>query len=391
MAALERDSHEGSPRVVVIGAGPLFLSGISYYTHHLASALAGRATVSVILLRRLLPLRFYPGRERVGRDLVEFSWDGVVDLHDGVDWFWLRSLRPALRLLRRARPDLVVLQWWTGTVLHTLLLLALVARRGGAKVVIEFHEVQDVGELGIPLAGRYVELVLPLLARLADGYVVHSEFDREALVQRFSLGDKPVCKIPHPVYDAYRSKPTERREVSEAAPWTLLYFGIIRPFKGVEDLIRAFDGLTDEEVKTCRLVVVGETWEGWTLPGELIAASPHRERITFVNRYVPDSEVADFFDAADVVVLPYHRSSSSGPLQIAMGSGKQVIVSAVGGLVAAVEGYPDAQLVEPQSPESLLAAIRASADQHGTTGSARPFTFDDAAVSMLAFAEELTS
>jgi glycosyltransferase involved in cell wall biosynthesis len=67
--------------------------------------------------------------------------------------------------------------------------------------------------------------------------------------------------------------------------------------------------------------VVGETWEGWTLPGEQIARSPRRDRITFVNRYVSDEELDGYLRGADAVVLPYLRSSLSGPLHVAMGYG----------------------------------------------------------------------
>jgi len=111
--------------------------------------------------------------------------------------------------------------------------------------------------------------------------------------------------------------------------------------------------------------VVGETWEGWTLPEELIARSPHRARITFINRYVHDDEVGDFFAAADVVVLPYHRSSASGPLQIAMSTGLPVIVTAVGGLREAVSGYAGAITIPPKDPEALRAALPRAAALRG--------------------------
>ena len=381
--------------VVVIGAGPKFLSGISYYTHDLATALARYAPVGVILMRRLMPLRWYPGRAHVRQELVEFDWSRVDEVHDGVDWFWLRSLRPAVQLLRRRRPSVVVIQWWTGTVLHSLLLLAFLSRLFGARVVVEFHEVQDVGELSVPLAGRYVKAALPWLLRQASGFVVHSEFDRAALDARYDLGRKPVCLIPHPVYTRYRddSQACPGAEPDRDGPWTLLYFGVIRPFKGVEDLVRAFEMLDDDEVTDCRLVVVGETWEGWTLPAELIAASPRRDQITFLNRYVPDEEVGDLFASADVVVLPYHRSSASGPLQIAMGMGKPVIVSAVGGLIAAVADYPPAQLVPPRSPADIADAIR-KARAAGDTGGwaladAEALTFEVSAQRLLDFVEEI--
>jgi glycosyltransferase involved in cell wall biosynthesis len=114
---------------------------------------------------------------------------------------------------------------------------------------------------------------------------------------------------------------------------------VIRPFKGVEDIVSALELMSTDEAERFELTVVGETWEDWTLPAERIAQSPLRDRITFVNRYVSDEEVAQCFAEADAVVLPYHRSSASGPLHLAMASGLPVVVTAVGGLVEASDGY----------------------------------------------------
>ena len=141
------------------------------------------------------------------------------------------------------------------------------------------------------------------------------------------------------------------------SPFQLLYFGVVRPFKGVEDLVTAFSGLSRDQAIRFRLCVVGETWEGWTAPAEAIARSPHSELIERVDRYVTDAEVAEFFGQADAVVLPYHRSSSSGPLHIAMSAGLPVVVTAVGGLVEAVQRYPGAILVPPRDPVALRQAL----------------------------------
>jgi glycosyltransferase involved in cell wall biosynthesis len=89
----------------------------------------------------------------------------------------------------------------------------------------------------------------------------------------------------------------------------------------------------------------------------MIACSPHADLIERVDRYVTDSEVARFFRQADAVVLPYHRSSASGPLHIAMSAGLPVVVTAVGGLVEAVQRYPGAILVPPQDPAALRQAL----------------------------------
>jgi len=145
----------------------------------------------------------------------------------------------------------------------------------------------------------------------------------------------------------------------------LLYFGVIRPFKGVEDLITAFDSIPQDEIDQYWLTIVGEVWEGWDLPAKLIDSSCYHERITFINRYVPDEEVAAVFSGADAVVLPYHRSSASGPLHISMSYGLPVAVTGVGGLTEAVMDYEGAIVVPPQDPSALQSAIRQAAALRG--------------------------
>jgi glycosyltransferase involved in cell wall biosynthesis len=344
-------------RVCVVGSGPHFLSGISYYTNKLVNELGRRQRVSTILMRTLLPRRLYPGRDRVGVELTRFAYPAGSAVFDGVDWWWGRGIVRALRLLRRERPDFLVFQWWSGTVLHTYLLLAAFARLRGARIVLEFHEVLDTAEDAIPAARWYVGALLPLLLRMTDGFVVHTEFDRGALQETYGLGERPVALIPHGPYDQYVDELSVEVEADPEKPFDLLYFGVIRPFKGVEDLITAFDGLDEEEVKDYRLTVVGETWEGCTEPAALIAGSRHRDSIEFVNRYVDDEEVAALFARADAVVLPYHRSSASGPMQLTMASGLPVIVTAVGGLIEAVRGYEGAISVPPRDPAALRRAF----------------------------------
>jgi glycosyltransferase involved in cell wall biosynthesis len=352
------------PWVCIVGPGTRFLSGITYYTFGLVSELAkARPAVSVVLLGRLLPRRLYPGAARVGQRLSDLTLPGGIDCLPGLDWYWIPSMFRALWFLRRRR-DVVVLQWWTAAVLHTYLLLGVATRLLGGRLMIEFHEVLDTGEDRLGWVRRYVRLVAPVLFRLADRYVVHSEFERQLVASHYGLPLDRIETIPHAAYTHYRRGGRWRPAPDRCC--NLLFFGVIRPFKGLEDLIRAFNAIPADQVDRYWLTVVGETWEGWDVPGELIAASPHRARITFINRYVTDEEADRIFGGADVVVLPYHRSSQSGPLQIAMHYGLPVVVSAVGGLVEAVQGYAGAFLCSPADPASLLAGIqRAVGQQRG--------------------------
>jgi glycosyltransferase involved in cell wall biosynthesis len=358
------DAAQARLSVCVVGSGTRFLSGISYYTNRLIHALAVRHEVSAILIRRLLPARLYPGRARVGKPLASFTYPSGTEVFDGIDWYWGRSMVRALRFLSSRRPDVVILQWWSGTVLHTYLLLAAFARLRGSRIVMEFHEVLDTGEMGIAPARWYVNGVMPLLVRMANGMIVHNEFDRGLLEEHYGLAGKPVAVVPHGPYNQYAESEAPA-PMAEDGVCRLLYFGVIRPFKGVEDIIAAFDSMEDGEASRFRLTVVGETWEGWTLPAEMIARSRHSDRIEFVNRYVADEEVQGFFAAADAAVLPYHRSSASGPLHLAMASGLSVIVSDVGGLVEASEGYEGKLSVEPRRPDQIRAAMERAWEMRG--------------------------
>ncbi|HET9849398.1 MAG TPA: glycosyltransferase family 4 protein [Candidatus Dormibacteraeota bacterium] len=353
-------SHR-EPRICVVGAGTHFLSGISYYTMRLANALAGRHRVSVILMRRLLPARFYPGRSRVGASLGRFEYGGPTE---SVDWFWFPSILRAVALLVRERPDVAVFQWWSATALHSYVFLALVTRVLGGRVIIEFHELLDTAEARLPIVYAYVRFMAPVLLRLASGTVVHSEFDRAAVRRTYRIGRRPVLLVPHGPYDQYvATVPSSRSGAEDSC--NLLFFGVIRPFKGLEDLIVAFDAIPQAEIARYRLTIVGETWEGWTKPADLIARSRYRDRITFINRYVHDDEVGQVFAEADAVVLPYHRSSASGPLQIAMSCGLPVVVTAVGGLPEAVGGYDGAILVPARDPDALRHALGRAAALRG--------------------------
>jgi len=354
-------NHRRPPWVCVVGPSPRFLSGITYYTFSLVNALSSRCEVSSILMRRLLPAFLYPGRTRVGKVLTDIRLPPSVRVFDGVDWYWVPSLFRALLFLWGRRPTIVVFQWWSGTVLHSYLILAAIARVSGAQVIVEFHEVLDTGEVRHPWVSRYVGAVAPLLFHLATRYVVHSEFDKTLLNHAYGIPSIKMHVIPHPAYAlAERSLPIRARPTTLVDECHLLYFGVIRPFKGVEVLLDALALVPPNEISHYRLTVVGETWEGWNLPARKIAGHPHRDRILFVNRYVTDTETHNLFRDADVVVLPYRRSSQSGPLHLAMGYGLPVVTTRVGGLVEAAGSYPGAVLVDPSDPVSLLAGIRSA-------------------------------
>ncbi len=350
--------NKKSPRICVVGAGTRFLSGMSYYTMRLANALATRHSISMILMRQLIPARFYPGAARVGAHLTRQRYAPSVQVMDGVDWYWIPSMIRALAFLVRVRPDIILFEWWTGAVLHTYLILAITAKLLGIQILIELNEVLDTGEAKVPFVRQYVGLVAPFLMRLASGFVVYSEQERSELENAYSFATRPVKVIKMGPFDQYQLECLDaKRREAPVSCCNLLFFGTIRPYKGLEDLIAAFDSIPENEISNYWLTVVGETWEGWTLPIDRIAKSRYRDRITFVNRYVSDDEVGAFFAGADVVVLPYNRASAPGPTDVAMNWGLPLVTTHVGGIPEAVAGYEGLILVPPHDPEAIRSGI----------------------------------
>jgi glycosyltransferase involved in cell wall biosynthesis len=374
-------SRGDRPRVLVVGSGTHFISGVSHHTRYLAEALDERAEVSALLMRRLIPRFLYPGRERVGQELTGAAYPAAMPVFDGVDWFWLPSIARAVRFMRAQRPECVVFQWWTGAVLHSYLLLALAARASGARILIEMHEMQDTGEAAMAPARAYVNRFARRLMEMADGFVVHSDHDRVALAERFPIGGRPVRTLKMGPYSHYEFTQAAPEREAPADMCNYLFFGTIRPYKGLEDLVRAFELLCDEGDPGW-LTVVGETWEGWHEPLRLIESSRCRERITLVNRYVTDDEASGWFAGADVVALPYHRSSASGPLHMTMDAGLPVVLTDVGGLREAVDGYEGAVLVRERDPRALSDGLRAAQGLRGRRHVAAN-GWDDAAAAVL--------
>lgn len=376
------------PRVVVIGSSMHFVSGISYYTYYLSQALAARADTSVVLMRRLVPRLLYPGRRRVGRPISGLDTAEFAPTFNGVDWFLLPSLPRAVEFIRRADPQVLILQWWSGSALPAYMTFAMWARRRNVPVVIELHEVMDTAEARVPVLGRVAAACFRWLLRQGAAFVVHSAWDAEVFVSRYGLDPDTVTVVTHGPYPSRAgSAVTPSPGEGEGDEVRVLFFGTIRPYKGLEVLVEAFERL-DPGLAKWKLTVVGETWEGWRLPISLIMKSARINDITLVNRYVTDDEADRYFGEADIVALPYLRSSASGPLAMAIARGLPVVTTDVGGLTEFASSYPGAVLVSAGDPVALAAGLEAALPLVGVHHHSRA-SWDDSAGRLQGIVERL--
>jgi glycosyltransferase involved in cell wall biosynthesis len=229
-----------------------------------------------------------------------------------------------------------------------------------------------------------------------DAVVVHSDYGRGQLVDRLGLDPGKVHVIHHGAFEHLTripatELPAELREPStDPAHLVALFFGLLRPYKGLETLLAGWQGIEGAE-----LWIVGRP----RMPLEpLRALAPPGVR--FVPRFVDDGELAALFTRADVVVLPYSRTERfdfSGVLATALAFGKPTVLSDIGGF-AELAATGAAGLVPPDDPAALRAAVsgllgdpaaRARLATAARAAAAGPYSWDEAARRTLALYRDL--
>jgi glycosyltransferase involved in cell wall biosynthesis len=204
----------------------------------------------------------------------------------------------------------------------------------------------------LPPAGSRIARTLTRLLAEMDAVVVHTDHGAERLRSDFGVPSDRLRVIPHGAFD-YLTRQAEEVPLPEELRATdapvILAFGLVRPYKGTDVLLEAFQRLDGAE-----LWIVGMP----RMPlGELRAmAESARGTVRFVDRFVPDPEIPAFMRRADIVVLPYRNIEQSGVLYTALAFGRPLVLSAVGGFPEIAE-HGAARLVPPEDPDQLATVL----------------------------------
>ena len=340
-------------RICVVGPTYPYRGGIAHYTTLLVRhlRLAGHQA-PLYSFTRQYPRWLFPGK--TDRDPsaspLRVDCEYILDPINPLTW---------LRLFRRVRadnPDLLILQWWVPYWTPCLTTIGgLIKRNTKIKIAIVCHNVMPHDGGGI-LDRR---LALTALRR-ADALIVHSEQDRYKLLAL--LPKARVVKATIPTYKPVSVQPAPlavrnlRRElgVPEGVP-VLLFFGFVRPYKGLEYLIQALPRI--RERLPVHLIVAGEFWSSREFYERFAQEFGVLPQISFVDRYLPDEELQPYFELADVVVLPYVSATQSAVVPLAFGFNKPVITTRVGGLAEVVRDGVNGLIVPPQDEVALADAV----------------------------------
>ena len=328
-------------RVAIIGPLLPFRGGIAQHTTMLFRALRKRNPTIAVSFTRQYPKWLFPGESDRDPDYVGHRENATSYLIDSLNPF---SWRTAVEYVLDSGVETVVVPLWTVFWAPCFWYVTRRFARAGLEVIFLCHNVSDHES-----AGWKSNLAKAVLAN-GDKYLVHSEDSRTNLLRYF-----PGAKVnvhPHPVYDQF---PVARGILPRRGKLELLFFGFVRPYKGLDDLLEAMALL--DKTTDAHLTIAGEFWEGKRRTIEKISVLRIQDRVTLIPEFVNEQDTAELFHRADLVVLPYRSATSSGVVPIAYHYLTPVIVTCVGGLPEAVEDGASGWVVSPNAPEELADRI----------------------------------
>ncbi len=332
--------------VALVGPAPPFRGGIAQHTAAVHDALATHHSVQLHPFAKLYPRLLFPGRSQTAPgDVAELPADLPFDPYSPRSW------RAVAARIATSDPDLVLVQWWhPWFALPTSRLLRHAARAlgGRERLALVCHNV--LPHRAVPLQGVLARIVL----RAAGRVIVHADAEAARAVARAPRAvvhrmDLPTV-LPPPA--APPDRIAARAHFGLAAGRWALCFGLVREYKGLEDVLHAL------ALPACRgvgLLVLGEFYEPEARYRRLVERLGIGDRVRMQNRYLPSAEVHVAFAAADVVVLPYRSATQSSVVPLAARARRPVVVTATGGLAAASAGI--GRVVPPRDPAALAAAI----------------------------------
>lgn len=208
-------------------------------------------------------------------------------------------------------------------------------------------------------------LTLKIQYRLADGIFVHTHKMKDELTRDFGVDAKTVAVIPYGINNAVPSMPLGPTEAKHRLgisrfERTILFFGNLRPSKGLADLLAAFEQLLANEPRY-RLIVAGQPIKGydnyWQRTRRKLKRLEKTGSVILRDEYIPDQDIAQYFAAADVLALPYREIFQSGVLFLGYSFGLPAVASDVGELRKDIIEGRTGFLCRPRDAGSLAGAI----------------------------------
>jgi glycosyltransferase involved in cell wall biosynthesis len=319
--------------------------------------------VLVVSFKRQYPRWLYPGETDKDPSQNPLT---VSDVQ-----YWLDSLNPLTWLstffrIRQSCPDVTVMQWWTPFWAPAWLLIGAMSRLfSQTEVLYCCHNV-------LPHEKRsWDRWLAKWTLRQGRAFIVQSAEERNQLLGLVPGAQAQVFPLPafDMLADQKMPKSLARQELGLANNLpVLLFFGIVRQYKGLADLLRALPAIK-AGLGEVLLVVAGEFWEDKQPYLDAISRMGIEDSVLIDDRYIPNEQAAVYFSAADILVAPYRQVTGSAVISTAHAFRLPVIATDLAGIAEVVNHQAD-RLVPPHEPDALAAAISETIARY--THTARP-------------------
>ncbi len=338
----------GKKRVCIIGPFRPYRGGIAHSNNNLYFNLSKDHELLNISFKRMYPRFLYPGKgqhePKENREMKDTLY--LIDSINPFSWF------KAFKEIEEWKPDVLLFCWWHIFFFPAYYLIALLAKRKlKCKIGCICHHV--VGHEKIPL-GR---IIFKLFMSKVDYTIVYARSVADGVKKII-----PNAKVDFVLENQYsgdfdfsgitKEKAKEKLGIKKDC---ILFFGIVRKYKGLEYLIKAMPEVIKK--KDVLLIIAGEFWEDKNSYLKLIKEHGLEENVLIIDKYIAKEDVPLYFKAADVAVLPYTSGALSAVVNLSVGFEKPVITTSVGGNLDYVTNRENGLIVPPKDSEKLAEAI----------------------------------
>lgn len=329
-------------KLVFFSALPPYRGGIAQFSERLLKELVNSYDVIPFTFKSQYPNWLFPGKTQFTTNVSgNLLSKRIVSTFNPFSYF------TSLKKIINENPDILVINYWMTFM---------------APMYVFWAKRMPERTLRVAVVHNFIPHESRFFDRIFNNWFVNN-FDLfialSAKVEQDILIANPkarVLHLPHPSYDHFHN-PIETSNARRALKiheekHTLLFFGIIRDYKGLDILIRAFSSLPS----TFQLVIAGEVYGNDEEYKFLISQSKNQQIFLF-NEFISDDKVHLFFSSADLCVLPYRSGTQSGVKAIADRMLVPCLISNVGGIAEKIENNTDGYILEELNPSALADKI----------------------------------
>lgn len=332
-------------KIAILSCFYPYRGGISQFNACLYGELSKNHIVKAFNFKRQYPEFLFPGKTQFVTEDDEAVPVESVSLLDTANPF---SYVTTYRKIRDWKPDVLIVRYWMSYFAPSL---GYITRR------IKKHcKVVSILDNVVPHEPRFFDT--PLTRYFLKGSTGHVTLC-EAVAQDL-LRIRPDARhivMQHPLYSHFGEKiPREEAEKKLGLAHgkkNILFFGLIRHYKGLDILLEAFGQLPEDY----QLIIAGEPYGSFSPYSDIIGRLPYKENIVMNLKYIKDSEVKYFFSAADLAVLPYRSATQSGISSVSYHFEVPMVVTDVGGLKETIGDRGTGIVAEECTPEAIRKEI----------------------------------